>query len=651
MAMVPTYKRQNSVPGSTGMQNIPLSLASSPLSDIGEGITKIGAAAGKYADAKRKEDAIVATRIQTREDVINSQRAIELFKQNEDLEYQRFAQKTDMLNTGSIAVYQQELKERVDNAAFSFPLSPDALVNIQAKISSDGSTYFRNMLKASFDAQERFTIDGTTAALESNLLPFGSDPNMDESKINQQKAIVLQTVAERSANLNSLAEQDLIKKGNALAYNNAFDSYFASGNFTEAKNLINSEDYRLSVDEAQYKTAAKALLDEEKSQRAGYDAGEKELQRQAAILGVPVSSFTPAQRLAISSLGAANVKLNPTEKAAEWERNNKTPPPPELLDSWITGKETPGSRIIQTNAILRSLGQPLLTDDQLKRFNQVEKAAGNNTENERRTKFLIENAPLYRAGKLNPEDKLKYEMLAQDEYNGSVTTAPDTDGNIVVVSTPLNQSIQAALDAQGFKIEEPGRVTERQVMDYKAPDIPETQTMFGMYKAAAGVGPGVQTFAANVPFLGELVPGESQIAQTAIRSANRQLIRSMQNNPKFNEGERKAIEKDLELDPKAFTSSKAYFSRMVAVQRFVDTLIGQKRAILYSNAPKKDRELAGRNLIDLLNYDKIMGMPLISAGPEDPRLDDLNPGDIFVDSSTGVIYAKTMPESSITEGL
>jgi hypothetical protein len=58
VAMVPTYKRQNSVPGSTGMQNIPLSLASSPLSDIGEGITKVAKEIEDYADIqiKREED-------------------------------------------------------------------------------------------------------------------------------------------------------------------------------------------------------------------------------------------------------------------------------------------------------------------------------------------------------------------------------------------------------------------------------------------------------------------------------------------------------------------------------------------------------------------------------------------------------------------
>jgi hypothetical protein len=499
-----------------------------------------------------------ATRIQTREDVINSQRAMELFTQNEDLEYEKFQKEADLLNTSSVSAYQEGLKKRIENATTAFPLSASALAQSQSNIGAAGSTYFRNMLKTSLTAQETYTVNGTISALNSKLLPFDGDPNMDQAKINQQKAIVLQTVAERSVNLNSLKEQELIKEGNAKVYNNAFNSYFASGNLTEAKKLINSKDYRLSVDDAQYRASAKTLLDEEKSQRAGYDAGVKELQKQAAILGVPVSSFTPAERRIFSKLGSSNIKKTPAEKAAEWARDNNIPPPPELVDSWITGKETVESRIIQTNAILKSLGQPPLNDVQLQRLNDAEKAAGKTSESERRMDFLIQNTGMYAAGQLSEQDMRRFEMLAQEEQDSSVKTLTDSDGNVVVVATPLNINIRAALDKQGFEVQEPGRVTEKQVLDYRAPEVPESQTMFGMYKAAVGVGPGIMTAALNIPFLGENVSGESQIAQTAIRNSTRRLVTAMQNNPKFSDGERKAIEQELDLDPKTFTTAKAY---------------------------------------------------------------------------------------------
>jgi hypothetical protein len=626
MAMVPQYTNKVSVPGNTGMQPVSLSLASSPLEGVGEGLTKIAVPLEAAAD-----------RIQSREDVINSQRAMELFTQNEDLEYEKFQKEADLLNTSSVSAYQEGLKKRIENATTAFPLSASALAQSQSNIGAAGSTYFRNMLKTSLASQETYTVNGVKTALESNLLPFDSDPKMDESKIKQQKAIVLQTVAERSVNLSTLKEQELIKEGNARVYNNAFNSYFASGNLTEAKKLINSEDYRLSVDDAQYKTSAKTVLDEEKSQRAGYDAGVKELQKQAAILGVPVSSFTPAERRIFSKLGSSNIKKTPAEKAAEWARDNNIPPPPELVDSWITGKETPASRIIQTNAILKSLNMPPMNNEQLQRLNEVEKAAGKTSENERRVNFLILNTGMYAAGQLSEQDKSRFEILAQEEYDSNVKTMPDSNGNIVVVSTPLNINIKAALDKQGFKIQEPGRVTEKQVLDYKAPEVPESQTVFGMYKSAVGVGPGIMTAALNIPFLGEEVSGESEIAQTAIRNSTRRLVTALQNNPKFSEKERESIEKEINLDPKTFTTAKAFFSRMVAIQSSVNRMIGEKHAIIYSNASKADKDIAGTQLVALLNYDKVMGMPVVVSGPDDPKLGELEDGATFVDSATGDI--------------
>ena len=627
MTMVAKYTSRASVPGSTGMKPVSLSLATSPLSGVGEGSTQVASA----LDA-------AATRIQNREDVINSQRAMELFTQNEDLEYEKFQKKADLLNTSSVSAYQEDLQKRIENATTAFPLSADALAQSQSDIRATGSTYFRNMLKTSLTAQETYTFNGVKTALESNLLPFDGDPNMDQAKINQQKAIVLQTVAERSVSLNSLKEQELIKEGNAKVYNNAFNSYFASGNLTEAKKLINSKDYRLSVDDAQYRTAAKTLLDEEKSQRAGHDAGVKFLQEKAVILGRPISSFTERERATWASAGSASIKSTPAEKAAEWTRLNGAPPPPELLDSWITGEETPASRIIQTNAVLKSLGQPPLNDEQLQRFNDVEKAAGKTSENERRVNFLVINAGMYAAGQLSEQDKSRFEILAQEEYDSNVRILTDSNGNIVVVATPLNINIKAALDQQGFKIKEPRRVTEQQVLDYKAPEVPESQTVFGMYKSAVGVGPGIMTAALNLPFLGENVSGESQIAQTAIRNSTRRLVTAMQANPRFNENERKDIENELNLDPKAFTTAKAFFSRMVAMQSSVNRMIGEKFAIIHSRGiAKAEKEIAGAQLIALLNYDKVMGMPVVVSGPDDPKLGELEDGATFVDSATGDI--------------
>ena len=153
MAMVPTYKRQNSVPGSTGMQNIPLSLASSPLSDIGEGITKIGAAAGKYADAKRKEDAIVATRIQTREDVISRGRDENAFKATVSTEWQRVQDQEDLTNPETFMIFNNFVNQQKNNLIGNHNGTAGSSALLDSQLIEISGTYERASISATRQAQ------------------------------------------------------------------------------------------------------------------------------------------------------------------------------------------------------------------------------------------------------------------------------------------------------------------------------------------------------------------------------------------------------------------------------------------------------------------------------------------------------------------
>ena len=56
MAMVPKYTSRASVPGRTGQQQVSLSLASSPLSGVGEGLTKIAKGIENYANIQKKQE-------------------------------------------------------------------------------------------------------------------------------------------------------------------------------------------------------------------------------------------------------------------------------------------------------------------------------------------------------------------------------------------------------------------------------------------------------------------------------------------------------------------------------------------------------------------------------------------------------------------
>ena len=276
MAMVPTYKRENSVPGSTEMQNIPLSLASSPLSDIGEGITKIGAAAGKYADAKRKEDAIVATRIQTREDLINSQRATELFNQREDMEVEKFIKdpKTDLLTTGSVQPYTDAVQLRVQEAVDAYSLSEGAKAELYAKLSGLGSTSIRNIMKQSIAAQDDFTTSNAISAARFARSAFDTLPPTPEN-ITAEANAATNAILDNELNLSSPKARELILQQVEKVYVNGFNKVFASGDLKASEDFVNSGNFRKNVTEIQLRSAISSIQDEKKERSAGLRAAKR----------------------------------------------------------------------------------------------------------------------------------------------------------------------------------------------------------------------------------------------------------------------------------------------------------------------------------------------------------------------------------------
>ena len=92
MAQVPKFTNRRSVPGTTGMQNVPLSLASSPLTGIGEGITTVS----KELDA-------AGQRIQNREDVIRRGRDGKAFQKALSSEWQRVQDEEDLTDGQTVA--------------------------------------------------------------------------------------------------------------------------------------------------------------------------------------------------------------------------------------------------------------------------------------------------------------------------------------------------------------------------------------------------------------------------------------------------------------------------------------------------------------------------------------------------------------------
>jgi hypothetical protein len=258
MAMVPKYTSRASVPGGTGMKPVSLSLATSPLSGVGEGSTQVATA----LDA-------AATRIQNREDLINSQRATELFLQNEDMEVEKFIKdpNTDLLTTGSVRPYTEAVQQRVQKYLDSFPLSADGKARLSANLSGLASTSIRNILKMSLKAQDDFSIGNAVAAARSVRIPFETLPPTADNIISEVNAAT-NSIIENSSNLTSFTARELIRQETEKVYVSAFDKVFATDDLKAAEDFVNSGNFRKNVTDVQLRSAISSIQTEKKERNA-----------------------------------------------------------------------------------------------------------------------------------------------------------------------------------------------------------------------------------------------------------------------------------------------------------------------------------------------------------------------------------------------
>ena len=137
------------------------------------------------------------------------------------------------------------------------------------------------------------------------------------------------------------------------------------------------------------------------------------------------------------------------------------------------------------------------------------------------------------------------------------------------------------------------------------------QTVWNMAELVTGVGPSVINSAGRAPIVGDNI-GNAQITQakTYVTNLSRDLIKVLQNNPRYAEGERQAIENEVSIDGSVWDNPTAYKNRLIGLD---DAL--QKRAqFAYktANNPNVGREerISAMNILNaVVNFRQNLGIP------------------------------------------
>jgi len=142
-------------------------------------------------------------------------------------------------------------------------------------------------------------------------------------------------------------------------------------------------------------------------------------------------------------------------------------------------------------------------------------------------------------------------------------------------TVPASPSVVAELDRASMQAADTAEGTATQSRAPRQPTLWEMAPSLSFIDVAAG------NIARNVPFAGKLA-AESQVNQNYYNNQVRELIRLMQNSPRFAEGERESIEKELNMDLQVRRDANALRNIFSGVDRFLAEKLEQAK-IDYAN--------------------------------------------------------------------
>ena len=225
MAMVPKYTSRASVPGSTGQTAVPLSLASSPLEGVGEGMTKV---AGQLEAA--------ADRIQAREDIISSAVSSDQFEQETLKSYNSALEAGNILDPkqNTIGNFNAETEQRIMQTVNNFGGSANAKAQLEATLRGRAGQYANQMIKYQNTEQRKYI----TSIAQREIAPLAAEVAKNPAMFRKNFDAVDAIINKYSVALDPPTERSERDAGRSLVMEYAVSGLLNAGKYEEANKLL-----------------------------------------------------------------------------------------------------------------------------------------------------------------------------------------------------------------------------------------------------------------------------------------------------------------------------------------------------------------------------------------------------------------------------
>jgi len=521
----------------------------------------------------------IGGQIRTREDAVKRVNAINTFGTEASTELERLQTEADLSDQGVVSQYQEFLKKKQDELIQQYGGSPDSQVRLYERLESDRS----QLLGRAGTLSAKIGREKVTGYLGKTIPQLANSAAENPGSLADQFKVLDREINELAGALPPQDEEKWRSVGRQQIVTATVENMIARGSLKEARDLLDNgvgPDI-LGMDDV--RKIKNRLIIAETEERKASQAAQKKVKDFIAIVG---RDPTEAERLSLAGAPQREGKQTLSDRVAEFERVVKRPATEEEI-AQMGSAAVPGA--FGSGIAGRSL--EILTDD----------------------------APAFEAGLLDDAEERRFQA-AVTQYT-QPTTRPNPDTGLMETSRPeLPPFVVKAYERRGMEL--PGQRAPSSA-GVPEPTAPPDQTIWGLAGNIAGPLPAAGELIGKTPVVGEFFPNkEFTQARNYVPLVQRDLVRVLQNNPRYAEGERKAIEDEIKITPEVFDRPGAFQNRLIAIDQALE--VREKNAFSTADPGKstvgREERVQALNVLNaIVKFRQNLGVPPLVKNAEEAK--------------------------------
>ncbi len=567
--------------------------------------------AGQFGmDITRQMQDVELRRV-TRADTIERVRGVRDFNQIVQQEATRMESEDDMSSTDAPGKYNTFIKESIAKAVSNHTGSEDSRARLEEQLTLAGTQYSQNAYKLSVTAQYQVIKDEIGQQTRVYADMAGDVP----AKINDIFTDIDKTIDDLASAMPKEAEMAYRNSMKSAAIKSAASAYISSGDFDAADLLISGNNVATILDQDTHRQLkTQIIVGKRKVEKAEQTLTQKRAEM-VTLLGRPL---TEAENLRLMDIA-----------------------PPASGTNVMTLSE-------KLKAFETAVGRPA-TEAEIQKIYGVhiaeEKSNGGTFGTSlkgRSLDIMNDTAVGFANGALTQEQEQTF-MTAVIEYTQPIQFQnPDTK----LWETRRNKlppHVQEALDRRGIQIQ-PTEAKQGEVINVEEPlstDAPTdpAKTIWGRRGNIAGVVPAVARAVGQTPLIGELFEGggEFTIDKQYAKGLQKNLVKILQNNPRYAEGERQAIEKEISILSSAWDNVTAYEKRLIGLDESLEKRENQAFKTAQSKMVSSEERKHAMNVLNGIRmFREHLGVPIRVKTVDEAKA--LPPGTPFISPSGKLMF-------------